>query len=110
MSTTLLTSIPTGVTLRDRPNPTELRRAIKNPVEQTNLRQAHLADGIAPDPVHVLGENPGRRPPASPNCPQRISWRPSSRADPHYRQPSFDPILAAGDHSAVIHYSPTPGQ
>lgn len=30
------------------------------------------------------------------------------RADPHYRQPSFDPILAAGDHSAVIHYSPTP--
>lgn len=107
VSTTLLTSIPTGVTLRDRPNPTELRRAIKNPVEQTNLRQAHLADGIALTRfmywVKTQAGAPGLTELSAAD--QLEAFR---RADPHYRQPSFDPILAAGDHSAVIHYSPTP--
>ena len=30
------------------------------------------------------------------------------RADPLYLEPSFDPILATGAHSAIVHYSPTP--
>ena len=55
VNTTLLTSIPSHVSVLDRPNPTELRRA-----------------------------------------------------DPLYLEPSFDPILATGAHSAIIHYSPTP--
>lgn len=47
VNTTLLTSIPSHVSVLDRPNPTELRKAIKNPVEVENMRRAHLADGIA---------------------------------------------------------------
>ena len=35
------------VPVMDRPNPTALRKAIKNPVEIANMKQAHLADGIA---------------------------------------------------------------
>lgn len=47
INTTLLTSIPSHVSVMDRPNPTALRKAIKNPVEIANMKQAHLADGIA---------------------------------------------------------------
>lgn len=31
----------------NRPNPTELMKAIKNPVEVENTRNAHIKDGVA---------------------------------------------------------------
>lgn len=95
VSTTLLTSIPTGVTLRDRPNPTELRRAIKNPVEQTNLRQAHLADGIALTRFMYWVKTQA----GAPGLTERsalISWRPSAGPIPTTASPALTPSWPPG--------------
>ena len=31
----------------DQPNPTEIMKAVKNPVEVENIRKAHVKDGVA---------------------------------------------------------------
>ena len=107
VSTSLLTSIPSEVKVLDRPDPTELRRAVKNPTEIENLRQAHLADGIALTRFHYwLKHRPADRIITELSAAARLEAL--RQEQPHYLQPSFDPILAAGDHSAIVHYSPTP--
>lgn len=107
VNTTLLTSIPSEVPVKDRPNPTELRRGVKNPTEQENFRRAHLSDGIALTRfMYWLKTHAGD--PGLTELSAAAHLEALRRADPSYLQPSFDPILAAGDHSAVIHYSPTP--
>ena len=104
VNTTLLTSIPSEVPVKDRPNPTELRRGVKNPTEQENFRRAHLSDGIALTRfMYWLKTHAGD--PGLTELSAAAHLEELRRADPSYLQPSFDPILAAGDHSAVIHYS-----
>lgn len=106
VNATLLTSIPTKVKVIDRPNPTEAMKAIKNPTEQANFRKAHLADGIALTRfMYWLKTNAGKTPITERSAAQVLEdFR---RQDETYLQPSFDPILAAGPHSAVVHYSAT---
>lgn len=107
VNTTLLTSIPSGVPVLDRPNPTEGRKAIKNPVEIENMRQAHLADGVALTRfMYWLKTRAGKEPMTEISAAEHLEEL--RRASPLYLQPSFDPILAAGPHSAVVHYSATP--
>ena len=43
----LTQSVPDGAETLDRPSPIVPMKAVKNAVEQENLRRAHLADGIA---------------------------------------------------------------
>ena len=43
----LLTSIPTGVKVIEKPDPTIAMKAVKDPVEQAKFRKAHLDDGVA---------------------------------------------------------------
>ena len=107
INTTLLTSIPSHVPVMDRPNPTALRKAIKNPVEIANMKQAHLADGIALTRfMYWLKTQVGSQPITERSAAAQLeAFR---RACPLYLQPSFDPILAAGPHSAIVHYSATP--
>ncbi|MDY3013674.1 MAG: aminopeptidase P family N-terminal domain-containing protein [Evtepia sp.] len=106
VNATLLTSIPTKVKVIDRPNPTEAMKAIKNPTEQANFRKAHLADGIALTRfMYWLKTNAGKAPITERSAAHVLEdFR---RQDETYLQPSFDPILAAGPHSAVVHYSAT---
>lgn len=107
VSTSLLTAIPSEVKVTDRPDPTEKAKAVKNPVEIENMRRAHLADGIALTrfmywlKTQAAGETVTELAAAA----RLEEFRQEA---PLYLQPSFDPILAAGDHSAVVHYSPTP--
>lgn len=107
INTTLLTSIPSHVPVMDRPNPTALRKAIKNPVEIANMKQAHLADGIALTRfMYWLKTQVGSQPITERSAAAQLeAFR---RTCPLYLQPSFDPILAAGPHSAIVHYSATP--
>ncbi len=107
VNTTLLTSIPSNVPVLDRPNPTEHRKAIKNPTEQENMRQAHLADGVALTRfMYWLKTRAGKEAITERSAAQHLEEL--RRASPLYLQPSFDPIVAAGPHSAVVHYSATP--
>lgn len=107
VNTTLLTSIPTGVPVMDRPNPTESRKAVKTPAEIENMRRAHLDDGVALTRfMYWLKTRAGKEPITELSAAGHLEAL--RRASPRYLQPSFDPILAAGPHSAVIHYSATP--
>ena len=106
VNTTLLTSIPSHISVLDRPNPTELRKAIKNPVEVENMRRAHLADGIAL--TRFMYWLKTQLPQGTTELQAAEHLEALRRADPLYLEPSFDPILATGAHSAIVHYSPTP--
>lgn len=106
INTSLLTSIPTGVPVLNRPNPTEAMKAVKNPTEMENMRQAHLADGVALTRfMHWLKTRAGKEPITELSAADHLEDL--RRQSPAYLQPSFDPILAFGPHSAVIHYSAT---
>ena len=102
----LLTGIPTGVKVLERPDPTLAMKAVKNPVEQENFRKAHLDDGVALTRfMYWVKTNAGKVPMTERSAAEKLEDL--RRASPDYLRPSFDPIRAYGDHSAVVHYSAT---
>ena len=103
----LLTSIPTGVKVLERPDPTLAMKAVKNETERENFRKAHLDDGVALTRfMYWVKTNAGMVPMTELSAAARLDEL--RKAAPDYLMPSFDPILAYGANSAVIHYSPTP--
>lgn len=106
-STALVSALSESVTLVDAVSPTQLSKAVKNPTEIRNIREAHRADGAALVRfLHWLKQNIGRIPITEISAAECLEqFRKEQR---HYLQPSFDPIAAYGSHSAVVHYSATP--
>lgn len=88
----------------NRPNPTTLMKAVKNPVEQENIRKAHLLDGIVVTKfMYWLKKNAGRLPLTEVSAARYLE---ALRAGcPSYLEPSFPTISAYGANGAVIHYS-----
>lgn len=92
------------VTLLNRPNPTTLMKAVKNAVEQENLRMAHLMDAVAVTRfMYWLKKNAGKI--------LMTEWSAAKylealRAEnKSYIEPSFTTICAYGENGAMIHYS-----
>ena len=87
-------------------NPTALLKAVKNAAEVRNERIAHLYDGVALTRFRFwLEDHVGR---------EEVTERSATAVleelraqQPHYRGPSFAPILAYGPHGAIVHYSAT---
>lgn len=90
----------------DEPNPEMLKKAIKNPVEVENLRQAHIKDGLAVTRfIRWVKENVGKIPMTELSAAAKIdSLR---KATPGNLGLSFGTISAYGPHAALPHYSPT---
>ncbi len=104
INTRLLTSIPLGVRVVNLPNPTEDMKAVKNETEVQNMRLAHEADGLALTRF-MYWLKTGTEPITERSAAAHLE---SVRKQcPDYLQPSFDPILAYGAHSAIVHYSAT---
>ena len=102
----LLTSIPAGVKAVERPDPTIAMKAVKNETERANFRKAHLDDGVALTRfMYWLKTRAGRTPMTERSAADKLETL--RAASPDYLMPSFAPILAFGDHSAVVHYSAT---
>ena len=88
----------------DSENPTLLLKAVKNPVEVENERIAHVKDGVAVTKfIYWLKKQTGR---------ERITERSAAVRLEEFRGeqesyvgPSFYPILAYGEHGAIVHYS-----
>ncbi len=104
----LLKELPAGVTLIDRPNPTALMKAVKNPTEMENLRKAHLMDGIAVTRfMYWLKKNVGKIPMTELSAAAHLeSLR---RQEEHFIEPSFETICAYGANGAIVHYSAAAG-
>lgn len=125
-------SFPEGVKRVDETNPTQLMKAIKNPVEVANIRKAHIKDGVAvtrfmywlkkraqaaaKEAQAEAGENRAAkrrkmtdeagRPLSELSVAARLSAL--RKEQENYRGPSFETIAGFGPHGAIIHYSATP--
>jgi len=95
------------VEIIDRPNPTALMKAVKNPVEMENLRKSHLKDGIAVTHfMYWLKENIGKLPMTEISAADKLeAFR---RQQEGFIEPSFSTICAYGPNGAIVHYSATP--
>ncbi len=91
-------------------NPTCLEKAVKNPVEVENFRQAHIKDGVAlTKTIYYVKQmkNAGK-------IHQKTELDIGAYLDdmrgfqPDFISLSFESIIATGDHGAIVHYEPTP--
>ncbi len=111
VNTTLIGSVPDRVTIINRPDPTMLEKAVKNPVEMDNIRQAHIKDGLALTRLiywlkKEIGKEPMTRITELDVCRKLEEFR---RQGEGYLYQSFSPISAYGEHGAIVHYDPERG-
>lgn len=100
-------SIAQGVRIFNRPNPTILKKAVKNQIEQENERLAHIKDGVAVTKfMYWLKKNVGKK--SITECSAARHLEQLRKAQEDYIEPSFTPIMAYGSHGAIVHYSATP--
>ena len=91
----------------DRPNPTTLMKAMKNPIEQENLRKAHLMDAVAVTKfMYWLKTSVGKVPMTEISVDTKLEGL--RRENPSFIEPSFHTISGYGANGAIVHYSATP--
>lgn len=107
----LASRIPQGIPLLCKPNPTEIAKAVKNDIEMENMRQAHIQDGVAVTKLLCwLKKQQGtdrliKGEITELELARRLEKYRGER--PGYMEQSFAPIIAAGEHGAIVHYEPT---
>lgn len=96
-----------GCRIVEGQNPTILMKAMKNPVEQENVRQAHIKDGIAVTKfMYWVKNNYNKMDITELSCVDKLT---EFRAEQEgYIRDSFEPLQAFADHAAMMHYSPSP--
>ena len=91
----------------NKPNPTELMKAVKNPVEVDNTRLAHIKDGVAVTKfMYWLKTNIGKIPMTEISASDYLEAR--RREQENFIDLSFTTISAYGANAAMMHYSATP--
>lgn len=102
----LLCSLPKGVQVLDRPNPSEAMKAVKNETELSNLREAHRKEGLAfTRLMRWVKTHAGEEGLTERSAAEYLVQRRKEQG--HYLEDSFAPICAYGEHGAVVHYSAT---
>ena len=93
----------------NRENPEVLMKAVKNRVEQDNIRSAHVKDGIAMTKwLYWLKTNIGKIPMTEITVSDRLQeFRQEQEG---FLDLSFDTISAYKGNAAMMHYSAVPGQ
>lgn len=100
-------SLANGIEVIDQANPTELMRAIKNPVEVDNTRAAHVKDGVAFTKfMYWLKTNIGKIPMTEISASDYLEER--RKEQEGFIEISFNTISAYGANAAMMHYSATP--
>ncbi len=105
----LLQKIPKEVTCISVTNPTQ-KKAVKNNTEMANVREAHIKDGVAVtkllywlDRVRETKDFHAGRITELTVAGKLEAFR---REQAGYLYQSFAPIIATGEHGAIIHYEP----
>lgn len=100
-------SLAPTIKVVDKPNPTELMKAIKNPTEVDNTRKAHVKDGVAFTKfMYWLKTNIGKIPMTEISASDYLEER--RREQENFIELSFDTICAYGPNAAMMHYAATP--
>lgn len=99
-------NLQNGMELINKPNPTELMRAMKNPVEVDNIRKAHVKDGVAFTKfMYWLKTNIGKISMTELSADAYLEK--CRKAQEGFIEPSFHTISAYGANAAMMHYSAT---
>lgn len=86
-------------------NPAILMKAMKNPVELENIREAHIQDGIAITKfMHWVKTRYDKEEITELSSAAKLEKFRAER--PGYIRDSFEPLCAFADHAAMMHYSP----
>ena len=88
-------------------NPEILMKAMKNPVELENIKEAHIKDGIAITKfMYWIKTRFDKEKITELSAADKLT---SLRAAQEgYIRDSFEPLCAFADHAAMMHYSPSP--
>lgn len=105
MNYALYKNIPCKIV--EHANPTILFKAMKNPVELENIRQAHIKDGVAITKfMHWVKTRYDKETTTELSSADKLT---GFRAEQEgYIRDSFEPLCAFKDHAAMMHYSPCP--
>lgn len=100
-------SLDKNIKVVDKPNPTELMKAIKNKTEVDNTRMAHVKDGVAFTKfMYWLKTNIGKIRMTEISASDYLEAR--RREQDNFIEPSFETICAYGANAAMMHYAATP--
>ncbi len=103
MNYALYKNIP--CTIVEAANPTILMKAMKNPVELENIRQAHIKDGIAITKfMYWIKTRYDKEDITELSSAAKLTE--FRAAQEGYINDSFEPLCAFADHAAMMHYSP----
>lgn len=107
MNYALYNNIAPDVKKVEKTNPTVLFKAMKNPIEIQNIKNAHIKDGVAHTKfMYWLKQNLGKETITEMSASDKLE---SFRAQQEgFIRPSFEPICALGPHAANAHYTSTP--
>lgn len=90
----------------EKPNPTQLAKAMKNPVELTNIRACHVKDGVAFTKfMYWLKTQVGKIPMSEISAEEYLLDR--RKEQEGFIDLSFETISAYNEHAAMMHYSAT---
>lgn len=104
-----LAGILGGCEIVDFPNPAELLKAVKNPVEVENIRKAHVTDGIAVTKfMRWLKNNIGKMEITEYSAAEYMDGLRREVGGEDFIAPSFETISAYGANAAMMHYSAKP--
>ena len=95
-----------GVRMVRETSPITLLKAVKNPVEQDGMRDAHRRDAVAVvQLLQWLATAAADEPMTELTIAERLEQL--RAAQPHYRGASFPTIAGFGPHGAIVHYQAT---
>lgn len=103
----IVSSLNEDITIIDKPNPTLLMKAVKNPTEVDNTRAAHVKDGVAVTKfMYWLKNNIGKTKITEISASDYLENL--RKEQENFLGISFNTISAYGANAAMMHYSATP--
>lgn len=110
----LIENLSSNCCLITKENPTTLMKAVKNPTELSNMRNAHIKDGVAVTRFIYYMKKYKNLAAGGQWEGELLTERKAAelledfrKEQKHYLGASFDPIMAYGKHGAIVHYSAT---
>lgn len=104
VSYALVKNLKDSISVINKPNPSMLMKAVKNPVEAENMRKAHIKDGVALTRfIYWMKTNVGKIPMDEYSVGEKLEE--FRREQEGFLENSFEPICAYGPNAAQCHYS-----
>lgn len=107
----LMAALPEYVRVLERTNPTALLKACKNSVEMENERIAHIKDGVAVTKLIYWLKTEQKKESFYDEHMTELYISDKlleiRKQNEDFVEQSFAPIIAAGQHGAIVHYEPT---